>query len=108
MLFRLSQCGSNCFNPRAREGRDGSFISSPAPNSRCFNPRAREGRDTQLTLNFVLGFGVSIHAPVKGATILIRCFYTKLKSFNPRAREGRDITMDIEHALEILFQSTRP
>ena len=34
------------FNPRAREGRDGSKALKVKPR-RCFNPRAREGRDGQ-------------------------------------------------------------
>jgi len=33
-----------------------------------FNPRAREGRDILAFLSFVLQV-VSIHAPVKGATL---------------------------------------
>ena len=61
-----------CFNPRAREGRDyDSWISSISPYR--FNPRAREGRDTDATIwqPFAL-------------------------RFNPRAREGRDLRYFID------------
>ena len=75
------------FNPRAREGRDNVHplfslsVSIPAPvkgatpaSSRrqpCslrFNPRAREGRDVGAE-PFSADAVVSIHAPVKGATV---------------------------------------
>ena len=65
----LVSCGgSGCFNPRAREGRDGPAVL-PHGRRHSFNPRAREGRD--------------ITGPIRSA---IR------DGFNPRAREGRDIT----------------
>ena len=76
-----------------------------------FNPRAREGRDEHLFL-FADLFLVSIHAPARGATPLVRrgfvqgrqfqstrprgarlsgIFVGGLKGcFNPRASEGRD------------------
>ena len=77
----------------------------------CFNPRAREGRDGGLA--FVRLFQrVSIHAPARGATPRdaaraatatfqstrprgARLFHfpsclTVVRRFNPRAREGRD------------------
>ena len=71
------------FNPRAREGRD-ARPESPKASPNCFNPRAREGRD-QGTLDFYPQVGVSIHAPVKGAT-----FSAVAQNF------------------ELWFQSTRP
>jgi len=54
------------FNPRARMGRD------PAGREerrvlRCFNPRARMGRDARISRSSCSS-GVSIHAPVWGAT----------------------------------------
>ena len=36
-----------CFNPRAREGRDKSFILL-GDKANGFNPRAREGRDQMI------------------------------------------------------------
>ncbi len=57
---------ANCFNPRAREGRD----ANPGIVNAWylgFNPRAREGRDRRLHRR-QRHVRVSIHAPVKGAT----------------------------------------
>ena len=56
-----------CFNPRARTGRDISHVDDPAQIA-GFNPRARTGRDR---LRYCEGAAalVSIHAPVRGATI---------------------------------------
>ncbi len=63
--------GRTDFNPRTREGCD-SLVSGPAP--------------------FV---GISIHAPVKGATIL-RYKHGKIPDyFNPRTREGCDTRPDV-------------
>ena len=75
---------SACFNPRAREGRDGR----PWPSSRatrCFNPRAREGRD-------------------RGPDARRR----QWAGFNPRAREGRDLARSAAYLYKVVFQSTRP
>ena len=58
------------FNPRSREGSDeqGEEGKSPGGN---FNPRSREGSDPA---HQVLPFwhDISIHAPAKGATQLIK------------------------------------
>ena len=56
-----------------------------------FNPRTREGCDTGLE---ALGRGhdlISIHAPVKGATVLpLSVLSWSISYFNPRTREGCD------------------
>jgi len=57
-------CGR--FNPRARMGRDTNTKSGISWTG-CFNPRARMGRDDKL-VEVVRAHGVSIHAPVWGAT----------------------------------------
>jgi len=57
----------DCFNPRAREGRDPGWWFDPTVPP-CFNPRAREGRDQWRAAGGVAGFAVSIHAPARGAT----------------------------------------
>ena len=49
---------------------------------------------------------VSIHAPARGATNIIRARFG-VESFNPRARAGRD-KGQIMKRLSELFQSTRP
>ena len=56
-----------CFNPRARDGRD--LLQKLCPGLvRRFNPRARDGRDPQDGAHGGQPHGVSIHAPVMGAT----------------------------------------
>ena len=58
------------FNPRSREGSDTSypaFLRLPLD----FNPRSREGSDRHsvtIIRDYML---ISIHAPVKGATLSI-------------------------------------
>ena len=56
-----------CFNPRIREGCDGTRFNLP-PCTISFNPRIREGCDPVETLAFTVA-GVSIHASVKDAMI---------------------------------------
>ena len=34
---------------------------------------------------------ISIHAPVKGATLLTKLSYMNTSNFNPRSREGSDV-----------------
>ena len=55
-----------------------------------FNPRSREGSDTVLGFETREECVVSIHAPVKGATLGMATAIVKLFSFNPRSREGSD------------------
>ena len=54
------------FNPRSREGSDWVFRRI-IDKSVSFNPRSREGSDLMI-FSAGYGGGVSIHAPVKGAT----------------------------------------
>ena len=81
--------GKDCFNPRAREGRDHAAAETRRAQIR-FNPRAREGRDLSAGRSRGVRQGVSIHAPARGATRQESCFRALNGSFNPRAREGRD------------------
>ena len=81
-----------CFNSRAREGRDrdkvrlhrvrqfqftrprGARLSTcPSPAKDCggFNSRAREGRDVAAGAPPVVVSWVSIHAPARGATLIL-------------------------------------
>ena len=57
----------HCFNPHAREGRD-VLRQIYLAHLECFNPHAREGRDLPAIEKELQG-GVSIHTPVKGATV---------------------------------------
>ena len=54
------------FNPRARAGRDDAS-QCRSDIGRNFNPRARAGRDLR-TGSGGPALGISIHAPVRGAT----------------------------------------
>ena len=55
----------------------------------------------------VLEMAISIHAPVKGATI--PCPYSRhlVRNFNPRSREGSDKIDSVDY-LPKIFQSTLP
>ncbi len=55
------------FNPRSREGSDHGIyrVCGLFP---YFNPRSREGSDSGYVLRILHSSGISIHAPVKGAT----------------------------------------
>ena len=72
---RLRFCGIPLlrFNPRARAGRDPSAPALPCREYR-FNPRARAGRDWVEIAACLVDKSVSIHAPVRGATIKIRVY----------------------------------
>ena len=62
-LYLLTQ---GYFNPRSREGSDIYPRNTPG-RFRHFNPRSREGSDLHRVVG-AQGLGISIHAPVKGAT----------------------------------------
>ena len=55
-----------------------------------FNPRSREGSDVRPLFDGLV-HGISIHAPVKGATGLLTDRHYGAGNFNPRSREGSDI-----------------
>ncbi len=103
--------GTESFNPRALVGRDAvadsgcvmdfEFQSTrpcgarrsrtwrmPAPR-KSFNPRALVGRDERLHLCLPPA-GVSIHAPLWGATRAREPWRDAWVCFNPRALVGRD------------------
>ena len=74
---------SNGFNPRPREGGDPTREVVGAI-SYGFNPRPREGGD-RVRPQALRGCRVSIHAPMKGATIVM-----------------------LANAADVVFQSTPP
>jgi len=121
---------STCFNPRAHAGRDYIAYICPRLPER-FNPRAHAGRDEQQSYDKNGEPDVSIHAPMRGATIANLRIIANLRSFNPRAHAGRDHLMVLANSCQIfvsihapmrgathsdltitcahfLFQSTRP
>ena len=62
---------SHSFNPRTRKGCDPHGVYHNR-GGLCFNPRTRKGCDSTIAHNDICGVGVSIHAPVKGATDALR------------------------------------
>ena len=85
LFWVIFSCRFDDFNPRAREGRDLATFKE-ALRAMYFNPRAREGRDGNVRNGSLCSFNISIHAPVKGATVM---------------RKLGELVGDI-------FQSTRP
>ncbi len=82
------------------------LVTCSVDKSDCFNPRARGGRDVKQQPRLVVRH-VSIHAPAGGATKL-RLPSQPHQSFNPRARGGRDVhNLKAIHCIQT-FQSTRP
>ena len=64
------------------------------PNT-YFNPRTREGCDCNIDKITAVKKGISIHAPVKGATIKADgTNQSRRRYFNPRTREGCDYRRD--------------
>ena len=118
-----------CFNPRAPAGRDRQCRSNPHSQHRFQSTRPCGAR---LTAPHDIGAAlrVSIHAPLRGATILklmskshhprfnprapagrdhnYLLLNNFLKSFNPRAPAGRDSIITRSNTVMGAFQSTRP
>ena len=65
-----SMTRGNHFNPRTREGCDGRDQQDRGGGDGNFNPRTREGCDPSQRVARCRREDISIHAPVKGATIL--------------------------------------
>ena len=66
-------------------------------------------RERQCLIIIVLQCSnVSIHAPAKGATELIRKSFTISQCFNPRSREGSDFSKGGNVMKDRMFQSTLP
>ena len=51
---------------------------------------------------------ISIHAPMKGATMLAPCVGRLYGYFNPRTHEGCDVAIRPKSVALQLFQSTHP
>ena len=73
-----------------------------------FNPRTREGCDLQGLYDTRIDLGISIHAPVKGATYMSIKLYILVWYFNPRTREGCDMARLMQVKPRLTFQSTHP
>jgi len=98
--------GITCFNSRARAGRDCLDASSQAGKTR-FNSRARAGRDRHRQANIPGSESVSIHAPARGATVLIMA-KTEAKAFQFTRPRGARRFAATPVVPEPAFQFTRP
>ncbi len=67
-----------------------------------FNPRSREGSDLDIK-GLTIDFGISIHAPAKGATHFARNDDDFNADFNPRSREGSDMLSVIKTYVSLYF-----
>ena len=70
----------------------------------CFNSRAREGRDPDRS-GCSFPTLVSIHAPARGATVGGEAVPGRIVGFNSRAREGRDLRQLDEKRRTMSFNS---
>ena len=93
----------DCFNPRARGGRDTIGLITPV-EAVFQSTRPRGARHTCSCV--INSQSVSIHAPAGGAT-LSTFHHTLYRCFNPRARGGRDL-LSAAPCRGSPFQSTRP
>ena len=103
------------FNPRSHEGSDRitdayqgfskQFQSTLPRRERLLSLRCWEKiREFQSTLPrrerlrqlcaLVYRYLVSIHAPTKGATVVVSMFPRCIRGFNPRSHEGSDVIHD--------------
>ena len=96
----------DCFNPRARVGRD-LPMPSLCIDLFCFNPRARVGRDLILLLRLMLTSRFNPRARVGRDPDMLES-QNVCACFNPRARVGRDVCNFGHKVDSLLFQSTRP
>ena len=95
------------FNPRTREGCDKIYFFVPL-RANNFNPRTREGCDQGPAAQELDDSQISIHAPVKGATIAFTMVRPIFFYFNPRTREGCDPFRLSGGQMRRVFQSTHP
>ena len=95
----------DCFNPRARTGRDVWYPHYTGSACR-FNPRARTGRDRMHRRKAYRIYGFNPRART-GRDWGCRCIPAGSGCFNPRARTGRD-SCDASDYADYGFQSTRP
>ena len=85
-----------CFNPRTREGCDLFWLNTLRNDAVSIHAPVKGA--TLFVSCYLLFFFVSIHAPVKGATNFQTLFFLFFCCFNPRTREGCDY-IHIHHPL---------
>ena len=77
------------FNPRSHERSD-IFLFMLFPPFLYFNPRSHERSDPNSPIFFQSCLFISIHAPTRGATVLMKLIGSTLIYFNPRSHERSD------------------
>ena len=94
------------FNPRSREGSDGSSRPCDA-YCQYFNPRSREGSDYRLGKHTLVVTDFNPRSR-EGSDPARALYYTDIGYFNPRSREGSDTFLPKGSRNNVLFQSTLP
>ena len=76
------------FNPRSREGSDFNGFNDVNNNKISIHAPVKGATVTMIITSS--STNISIHAPVKGATLLTTANQSTNLNFNPRSREGSD------------------
>ncbi|AVT81264.1 hypothetical protein RPYSC3_24030 [Rhodopseudomonas palustris] len=97
---------SRGFDPRSRAGSDSASAGND-PRRRCFDPRSRAGSDLAGS-DSLAPFGVSIHAPARGATFRRLIASSTMICFDPRSRAGSDARRTDRPLQAYAFRSTLP
>lgn len=88
---------------QGEDGTRGSLWPRPTLNRGSFNPRPREGGRPEERPTTHQRLQVSIHAPVRGATVRFDGQHSCRQSFNPHPREGGDSREDNAFFLQRKF-----
>ena len=96
------------FNPRTREGCDFEGGLPYQVLTLNFNPRTREGCDDYSDENMKSLVDISIHAPARGATGVIKAPYSSLNKFQSTHPRGVRHGVYFNNDDYIEFQSTHP
>jgi len=95
------------FNPRPREGGDVDSLRDQLSAQKFQSTPPRGGRPGTCSRG-PASSPVSIHAPARGATLILRSESLTIRRFNPRPREGGDELVRKEIMYPYMFQSTPP
>ena len=96
------------FNPRTREGCDPQFPDLLSGFFLISIHAPVKGATLGEILQISAFFVISIHAPVKGATAARQAMPENMRYFNPRTREGCDVYCKLDKVQVVQFQSTHP
>ena len=96
-----------CFNPRAREGRDGIGVVVWPRDFEFQSTRPRGARRVAV-LARVATSAVSIHAPARGATLTVSHRSLPPRQFQSTRPRGARLSVMVTPLLLLAFQSARP